>query len=135
MLEFKNLFLWKRILQEWIAALKEYKGVYKQGTGELHGKGEGRKKDIFCCLGVLCDLAVKAKVVEVKYVPDNNNYEYDTDSGLLPFVVRKWAGLGTSDGTFSTKDGKEELANLNDSGTSFKKIAKIIESKPEGLFV
>lgn len=44
----------------WVKALRS--GEYKQGYGYLHYKRGG--KDKFCCLGVLCDLAVKNGVIE-----------------------------------------------------------------------
>ena len=48
------------IQAEWVAALRS--GEYKQGTGVLRSEANE-----FCCLGVLCDLAVKAGVaVEVQ---------------------------------------------------------------------
>lgn len=127
----------KRILQEWIAALKgegEYKGVYKQGKGALHIAGEDRKKDTFCCLGVLCDLAVKAKVIDApEWELFGDNYQYGSahDTAYLPTEVMEWAGLREDNGGF--EDGV--LAELNDDGKKFKTIANIIESKPEGLFV
>ena len=125
----------KRILQEWIAALKgegEYKGVYKQGRGALHKIGQGRKKDTFCCLGVLCDLAVKAKVLDVP-VLYGREYYYDGSTAYLSDTVREWAGMASDNGEFDF--GNSQLAELNDNGKKFKTIAKIIERKPEGLFV
>jgi len=45
-------------------------------------------------------------------------------------------GLRTEAGEFTDKNGATaSLADLNDNGKKFAAIAKIIESKPEGLFV
>ena len=40
----------KEIKAEWVKALRS--GEYKQGGGALH------RGDHFCCLGVLCDIAI-----------------------------------------------------------------------------
>ena len=54
----------KEVKQQWVAALRS--GEYKQGKNALRRQYEGEDAE-FCCLGVLCDLAVKAgfSVVEV----------------------------------------------------------------------
>lgn len=46
------------ILREWEAALRS--GEYAQGTGWLN------RDEKFCCVGVLCDLQVKAGTVKVE---------------------------------------------------------------------
>jgi hypothetical protein len=125
----------KAILSEWLAALRgegAYKGVYKQGKNALHTKGEDRKKDTFCCLGVLCDLAVKAKIISVPVLEEfDNEFQYTDNDGdinraVLPIGIMEWVGLKSEDGSYGNED--TSLAETNDSGASFKKIAKIIES-------
>ena len=105
---------------KWVAALRS--GEYKQTEGQLR---DGNK---FCCLGVLCNLhaqtfpsvAAKEKAVE----------SYRGSTGALPKTVRRWAGLKSDIGAFLAEDGfMSSLAELNDDGTSFKKLAKIIEAK------
>ena len=44
----------QEVKQQWVTALRS--GEYAQGNGHL------RKDDEYCCLGVLCDIAVKAAV-------------------------------------------------------------------------
>lgn len=42
----------KEIADKWVAALRS--GNYKQTTGMLN-----RNNESFCCLGVLCEIAIK----------------------------------------------------------------------------
>lgn len=103
----------------WIEALRG-KGPqkYKQARGKL------RIDDKYCCLGVLTDLAVKAKVCKPK----------ELDGSVLCHKVQKWAGLSSDYGSYG-KHAVSSLVTDNDSNKkSFRKIADIIESEPEGLF-
>jgi hypothetical protein len=118
----------KAVVSRWVKALRS--GEYKQGKEWLHQKND-RGQDRFCCLGVLCDLAVKAKVISAP-VADNEVFIYDKEDTHLPPKVRKWAGIKTPNGDFEFGDS---LAEVNDDGKKFTTIAKIIESKPDGLFV
>lgn len=78
------------IRDQWVAALES--GEYKQGKGALAEVGE-EGKIRYCCLGVLCDLAVKAGVVEVNESPYGHlNYGRES-GGVLPDSVSEWAGL------------------------------------------
>jgi hypothetical protein len=105
------------IIKHWVAALRS--GEYRQGAGRLKAtvQGEGQ----YCCLGVLADLAVKAKVIKT----------FKGHAAFPSKKVIKWAGLNSVDGSYADRS----LANENDGGNSFKQIARIIESKPDGLFV
>lgn len=128
----------KRVIETWLAALES--GDYKQTTKVLHRKGVGKKPDSFCCLGVLCDLAVKAKVIPVPVVTEQETqgmvYAYNGFGEILPDSVKDWAGLQREAGDFRSENGDDTcLAELNDGGKKFKTISKIIRSKPEGLFV
>jgi hypothetical protein len=108
-----------RVAKRWVAALRS--GNIKQTTQHL-----GRDSGSRCCLGVLCDLAVKAKVIP----------NYDIFEPTLPRKVQTWAGLRTEDGNYTNRLGyNTELTSDNDkSKKSFAKIADIIESQPDGLF-
>lgn len=118
----------KKIRQKWVAALRS--GQYKQGTCNLVTRG--KKEDQFCCLGVLCDMAVRAGIIPKPELPGvGNTYEYEGMTGLPSKKVREWAGLINGAGTSLEY---HSLASLNDEGKTFKHIAKIIESEPEGLF-
>jgi hypothetical protein len=113
----------------WVEALRS--GEYTQTHGAL------RKGDSFCCLGVACDLAVKAGVIPEsrEYARTSDVHEYDGSTGILPGAVTKWMGLQTNAGAFLDSDkGETCLSELNDWGESFEQIADTIESEPKGLF-
>ena len=126
-----------KIIKKWTAMLTS--GDYKKTTGALHRvKKNGTHS--YCCLGVLCELAVKEGVIPKKSV--SKKYEWDNEifyldeASELPEKVQKWAGLASSLGDFQSRNYKEtSLASLNDAGKSFSEIAKLIESRPKGLFV
>lgn len=92
-------------------------------------------------MGVLCDLAVKEGILP-KPTKKRRAEDADPDDAIkvqygstkmtavLPTKVRDWAGLTTSQGDYR----HTALTKQNDDGKTFKQIAKIIESKPEGLF-
>ena len=114
--------------EKWVAALRS--GEYKQGRKTLQSK-EG-----FCCLGVACDLAVKAGLPIIVGTRNINTdfgtgikevITYDGKPDYLPPIVQKWLGLSTASGGY--KDGN--LAIQNDFGSSFAEIADIIENHPE----
>ncbi len=117
----------------WIKALTS--GEYEQGRGYL------READKYCCLGVLCELAVKAGKVRAgrvcsRYEGQDTIYEYgfDEHSGVLPSEVVAWAGLPAADPVPYFNDVTEEplksLSGYNDDGATFEEIARVIE---EGL--
>ena len=78
----------------WVNALKS--GKYEQGQGRLTAVFD--TGNMFCCLGVLCDIAVKKGVVSKPAVVDDNtsNYKvlsYEEEVDFLPPTVAEWAGL------------------------------------------
>lgn len=119
----------KAVVRRWVKALES--GQYRQGTGFLVSRG--RKFDKFCCLGVLCDMAVRAKVIAAPKSYSNTPYAYCGENKVLPPTVLRWAGLKSENGDFG--DDGNTLAELNDDGNTFKQIAKIIRSNPDGIFV
>jgi hypothetical protein len=114
------------IKAEWIKRLLS--GDYEQGQGLLHHTND----NTFCCLGVLCEIAVEAGVVTKELSTDRRWYCYkglDHRSGVVLIDdVLKWAGL-VSNGSAVVYDDKETLASLNDKGILFKEIADVIEEK------
>lgn len=129
----KKLVKLNKVAKAWVAALRS--GKYKQTkdvltrvnykTGEIVGH---------CCLGVLCELAVEAKVISPATLMDgSSNLRYDRKSSLLPASVMRWSGMKSNDGTFGEMGA--DLTSLNDGGKSFKQIARIIEQKAAELFV
>lgn len=121
----------KEIGQEWVAALRS--GEYKQGKGFLN-----INDNEFCCLGVLCELAVKEGVIPPatfigkescikKYGMDGSFVDI---TGVLPRIVKEWAGMHSTNGAFRTNSTDlkfTSLATLNDEGWSFQKISNLIE--------
>jgi hypothetical protein len=131
------------IAKQWIAALNS--GTYQQGQGKLHAtdiNGECQ----YCCLGVLCDLyrqqnpdELDVKVVTRKDQALAQHYQmmsigdasitvYDNDSVVLPLRVREWAGMADPLGRFTNAShAQDSLAELNDHGMSFAKLADVID--------
>lgn len=122
----------KKIVKKWVTALRS--GKYKQGVSALHTvpKNGGNK---YCCLGVLCDLAMKAGITKrtKELVGSVYFYKYDKESVFLPDSVRDWVGLATYGGLYGP-DMRYSLTEINDNGKSFNYIANRIEAMPKGLF-
>ena len=132
----------KEVANLWIAALLS--GDYEQAAGTLV-EVDGISGDIngYCCLGVLCDLAVKAGA-KVDYgapelIDDGpgpgvhwSNARYDGADALLPTSVREWAGMRSTDGALDL-EGDETLAVMNDDGATFQRIAEVISERSSDL--
>lgn len=117
----------REIRDQWTAALRS--GEYRQGTGVLHRKGQDF--DTFCCLGVLCDVAAKAGVIEATlHEYDGLSepvYYYDRHEAFLPKKVMEWAGITENSPHAVTED--HTLVYLNDErALSFSEIADVIEA-------
>jgi hypothetical protein len=129
----------------WLEALRS--GDYAQGRNRLAVRpwsADGNTAPKYCCLGVLCDLAVKDGVGEWEDLrgafeyrgPDGKGAEY-----YLPLSVVRWAGLPEDDNPNTSErdssnpkctddDGEStHLGSLNDNGLSFEEIANIIEEQ------
>lgn len=138
------------IKARWLARLRS--GEIEQGR-EYLGRGDAR-----CCLGVLCDLAGIAEIIEVRqsrYYDEDGDIDFDDwrdygqdDEETLPRAVQDWAGLYEGNPLIQVPDvlvpqltddarillglgdvtNGITLAQLNDSGASFGLIADIIEA-------
>lgn len=124
---------------EWIAALRS--GEYRQGSDYL-ARTDADGNMTYCCLGVLCDLAVKAGV-DVQVVQSMNNLAYDGQISVTPDSVAQWAGLPDQNPTvivgWEVPDGEGHtvsfsLAEMNDGSQTynypahtFEQIAQAIE--------
>lgn len=78
------------IKRQWVEALRS--GKYEQGAGALLRDGR------YCCLGVLCDLAEKAGVIQRMKVDNLGRIHFGAHADLasailLPETVAVWAGL------------------------------------------
>jgi hypothetical protein len=115
--------------KKWVRALRS--GKFKQAKNVL-----ATLKNTYCCLGVACELARKDGVrVSKKKNKEDGCFEYSSRQGSLPPQVQMWLGLGSDEGVYTSKNGRDtSLVVRNDTGKKFAEIADIIESEPEGLF-
>lgn len=104
----------------WLAALRS--GEREQGKGYLNVSGK------FCCLGVLCEVAIESGVVVEKgkdQVGADHYYYYDGRSSYPPLAVYVWSGL---DGHTAANGPDMSLSVMNDhEGKTFPEIADWIE--------
>lgn len=125
------------VAKKWVEALRS--GDYLQTQDALqHTKDTDENPAGFCCLGVLCDVAVK-EGLDIKVVPLNGGqvlYGSDEDArlGELPRSVMEWAGLTSSDPIVEVPNlngddrvDNESLSALNDTYYfTFDQIADVI---------
>lgn len=117
----------KVVAQRWVNALRS--GEYRQTDGALQNDSG------FCCLGVLCDLAVKDGVIPPPRVDDETEVtlyggpDELADHELPPTSVHVWSGLNPKTTYVIPELGLEEtLYGLNDDrGFDFRQIADVIE--------
>lgn len=137
------------VITKWVNALRS--GDYRQTDGTLRrDNGDGTS---FCCLGVLCDLAVKEGVIDppahIQVGDGGDYYLYEGEADIPPSEVCDWAGLYDSDPDveymeYSESDGvchyedRDSLTSLNDArGKTFDEIADILEYNylnPKGVY-
>lgn len=113
----------KVIADLWVEALRS--GMYDQGKEALN------HEQCFCCLGVLCEVAIKdglqlEKANELSEGKLTGAVVYDGAYCTLPSSVMEWAGIRDQYGKFNAKKMKS-LVRLNDNGMSFDGIADVIE--------
>lgn len=109
----------QEIKRHWVQALRS--GEYRQATDVL------RRGDGFCCLGVLCDLAVKDNIIALH--DEGDSYYYGEEYAVLPRRVVEWAGVPGNDPYVTYDDDTTSLSTLNDGGMSFAVIADLIEGQ------
>lgn len=115
----------------WTKALRS--AAYEQTGHTLTRIDKETGKLSHCCLGVLCEEAIKAGVViEVSDMANGIRY-YDSESSVLPDTVVEWAGLGEfeTNPTLGKDDNGNWLsaAEANDSlGKTFAQIADMIDA-------
>lgn len=120
----------EQIKTKWVDALRS--GDYEQTKHSLHEQDE-RDNHSYCCLGVLCDLAVKTGVVvSAKFDSLAGEWQYDGSAAVLPNSIVKWAELDDAcPSVYDTNPDESQsqtLTVLNDSGISFTHIADLIEA-------
>lgn len=132
------------IKAQWLTALRS--GEYAQGQGKLTTIGQEGRRD--CCLGVLCDLAVKAGL-PVIVTRDLGIVAYDGCEGLVPPSVWTWStGIEAEssinefdfnikvhnpdydpENAYTTPEVSSTLSEQNDAGDDFDVIAGYIEAQ------
>lgn len=133
----------KEIKDRWLTALRS--GNYKQTPGQL-GIQQG-DNTAYCCLGVLCEIAVEDNIVSRDIRP-TGTIEYvsgpERDRMVLPKAVVAWAeitdgGIYGNENPFVNVEGFDVVidgehratatfSELNDyAGFPFSKIADVIE--------
>lgn len=103
---------------KWLEALRS--GEYEQGRNALNENGN------YCCLGVLCDVAVKSGLA-LEVGERGQITEYDGLTAYLPDRVKRWAALYDHNPRVPIGPLGTSLANLNDQGKTFSEIADLIE--------
>jgi hypothetical protein len=113
------------IKAQWVADLRS--GEYEQAKSYLASKGDG-----YCCLGVLCEQAVGAGVVNRTdggdgrfYYGDGSDEEGEGNDITLPPSVANWAGLEADSPQI---DGRHLSEMNDDDGKTFAEIADAIET-------
>lgn len=125
----------KEVLSKWIEALRS--GDYTRGEGYLC-RTDDDGDELHCCLGVLCELAIKdgVKITKAYRDEDETIVSFNDYQDFLPEEVATWAGLPhknpsvehLSGGDFEDFELTEPLSDLNDQGYSFQQIAEILET-------
>lgn len=105
----------KDVKKKWLAALRS--GKYTKGVSKLH-QSRSDNTEIYCCLGVLCELAVDEGIIDPPDKEDYGIYFYQEQSAFLPMEVLKWAGLKNTT--------QKNLAVLNDNSQTFDPIIRKI---------
>ncbi len=131
------------IKQRWVEALRS--GLYEQGKSRLRKRDAATLNESYCCLGVLCELAVQDDVIpEPKFLEDDGDFLYGNVTNLggstqLPPEVIAWAGLSEhsadpaieyprSPGEDSTLTEESVwLSEYNDDTGTFLQIADLID--------
>lgn len=122
------------IRKQWVEALRS--GRFEQGKEQLKTR-DGK----FCCLGVLCELAIDQGVIPAPQLDGEFRvWTYNGQDIELPETVKNWAGLGDNSGRidgFNTVTRENSaviggietgwLSDANDKGATFEEIAAYIE--------
>lgn len=113
----------KENIRKWVNALRS--GEYKQTVGYLHNdKG-------YCCLGVLCDVAIKNGLDLEEYPTLDDDSKpcigYGDSWSQLPREAVDWAGLECPNPFLN--DDYDAVSLNDDLRKNFNQIADLIEKK------
>jgi hypothetical protein len=140
MMQHPNYHLLSEYQKEWIDALLS--GKFNQTTGRL------RYKDSFCCLGVACETVGKHFDIMLTICASSRDEAtialYAGQEVGLPVVLvnalSMCSSIGHAHGDFELMLNKPfngisaTLAELNDSGYSFREIANTLLDNPDRYF-
>ncbi len=118
----------------WLEGLRS--GKYPQGRGMLVNTTRTGGSE-FCCLGVLCDIAVQHGIIRANdgdvygrrrfttrgAYPEDNGFEYQ----VLPIEVKEWAGLDSQNPIIESDEGMTATTANDARGYDFRMIADLIE--------
>lgn len=112
-------------------------GEYRQARSTLVAVDDNGDRR-FCCLGVMCDVALKNgienleecdRVYDVGYRDVREGGEAWAEYSVLPKLVREWYGFDRTVPMVMVDEDYRELTYLNDAqGWDFEKIADAIEA-------
>lgn len=119
------------IAMKWAKELES--GRYTQGMYYLKQMMHDDRPRL-CCLGVLCEMGADAGV-EVEIEALSKTWIYDEQAQCLPLSIREWSGVSSETGVFKDENLNDysSLSTLNDTGSKFSDIAKIIREKWKSL--
>ena len=135
------------IAEAWCQELES--GRWQKGRGLLHrmaGEEVDEETDKFCCLGVLCRMALRAGIdvtprvlnaTTEEAVGDGLHVKYGHGrcNARLPDEVKQWAGMWSSMGHLPGRAGAElgDLTVLNDTTKGFGEVAQAIRQHMHAL--
>ena len=121
----------KDVKKKWVDALRS--GRFKQGRSRLNYANES-----YCCLGVLCEIAVSEGATDPARLKDGvgRSMTYGWSSTVPPDDVLEWAGIddepvfpARDDSMHNTWSAANKLIDLNDDQRApFEVIADWIEA-------
>jgi len=117
---------------KWLEALES--GNYKRCIGKLCNISNSEES--FCCLGVASELLCSQE----NKVDKEDCRHYENEDVYAPLTVASKLKLNNSIGTIATNKIKgyrkkeTSLTQFNDSGMTFKEIAKFIRKHPYAVF-
>lgn len=118
------------IKKRWVEALRS--GKYQQGRQFLAEAEEEEGIVKYCCLGVLCEvMGIERSLQDSRYYVYGGGPSGGRSCYYLPAEAVEQAGFTEQNPEVLVEiSGRRDgLANLNDQGLSFNKIADIIEKQ------
>lgn len=122
------------VKERWVKALRS--GKYKQAKRRLVQVKRtpvlNREKRSYCCLGVLCEIAVQDNIIgpATPYAIHGGDYAYSNHETFPPPQVKEWSGFDVNSLRFEIDNESYSIVGLNDDlEWSFDQIADLIEAQ------